>query len=111
MAITPRFLRLAAGRASSSNRPLREALRAICTQSRSCRSMALAITVSICRVQISHAQINRVIEDRQGALFVLVHKEATAAAESKNRDLCPGSAKSPRGKKIGFQPRAGNILQ
>ena len=40
MAITPRFLALAAGSANSSKRPLREALRAICTQSRSWRSIA-----------------------------------------------------------------------
>src|ERR1019366_9686315 len=74
-------------------------------------SFALAISVSVGRVQISDAQINRAIEDCRGALFVFVHQEATTAAESKNRDLCAGSPQSSRGNEIGSRPRAGHILQ
>src|SRR5438034_2978532 len=54
-------------------------------------SFAFAISVGICCVQISDAQIDCVIEDRHRAPFVLVHEEAAAAAESKNRNLGAGS--------------------
>ncbi len=74
-------------------------------------SFAFAVSVSVSRVQICDAQINRVIEDRRGTLCVLVHKEAAAAAESKNRHLGAGSSQSPRGNKIGARACAANIVQ
>ena len=48
---------------------------------------ALAIAVCVSRVEIRDAKINRAIEDRCRVVYVLVHQEATAAAECEDRDF------------------------
>ena len=74
--------------------------------------LALAIAVSISRVQIGDAQIDGAVERRQGLLFRLVHQEAAAAAKSQYRNFRAGAPKRAAGKRIrGNRARLAQFIQ
>src|SRR5215470_6191446 len=59
--------------------------------------LTFAVAVSIRSIEIGDAQVDRVIQSRQGFFFIFVHQEATTAAKGEDRHLGARASERARG--------------
>src|SRR5215469_3714182 len=63
--------------------------------------LALSVAVGVGGIQIGDAQVNGVVERRQGLLLVFIHQEAATAPKSEDRHARTRTAQSAAWKRVG----------